>query len=268
VQALRDPAGVDPLGPLDPDVVLAVGTSQSGSRLAAYHNSIWPLTKPVVDGFFVGESTAQLRGDLDVPVLRLLSEVDTTPGFAPPDTATYRHWEVAGTSHADAAFIETIRPILVRDQAVQVEPTCVRNPLSRIPKRYAYHAAWDHLVDWVRLGTPPPVAPRIDVAGGAIQRDARGNALGGIRLSEHAVPTAVNGAGNAGGNQLSALFCRLFGVHEPFTADTLASLYPSTGRYVSQVARTNAANVRAGFLLPADADTSTSTAARSGIGRR
>ena len=56
VQALREPAGIDPLGPLDPEVVIAIGTSQSGSNLAAYHNSIYPLTEPVVDGFFIGES--------------------------------------------------------------------------------------------------------------------------------------------------------------------------------------------------------------------
>jgi len=263
VKALRAPVDVDPLGPLDPSVVIAAGTSQSGSNLAAYHNSIAPLYERVVDAYFIGESRGLLRTDLPVPVLRLLSEVDVAPSFAPPDAPNYRHWEVAGSSHADFGFIGTIQPLLVRDQVVQATPVCARNPLSRIPKRYVYHAAWDAMDAWVRSGVLPPVAPRISYSAGFIARDGDGNALGGIRLSEHHVPTAFNGAGNSGG-----LFCTLFGVHEPFMAERLAALYRNHGRYVSQVARVNEANVAAGFLVPDDSEESTANAARSGVGKR
>ena len=266
VKSLRTPVDVDPLGPLDPVVVVAAGTSQSGTNLAAYHNSILPLYERVVDAFFLGESRGPLRTDLTVPVLRLLSEVDVAPTFAPADAPNYRHWEVAGASHADFGFINTIQPLLIRDQVVQFTPVCTRNPLSRIPKRYVYHAAWDALVDWVGSGALPPVAPRIAYTIGAtgpvIARDADGNALGGIRLSEHQVPTAFNGTGNSGG-----LFCTLFGVHEPFGAERLAVLYRNHGHYVSQVARVNSANVRAGFLVPADSEESTANAAESSIGK-
>jgi hypothetical protein len=263
VKVLRSPVDVDPLGPLDPVVVIAAGTSQSGGNLAAYHNSIAPLYERVVDAYFIGESRGVLRTDLPVPVLRLLSEVDVAPTFAPADASNYRHWEVAGSSHADFGFINTIQPLLVRDQVVQAAPVCTRNPLSRIPKRYVYHAAWDAMVDWVGSGALPPVAPRITYSAGVIARDADGNALGGIRLSEHQVPTAFNGTGNAGG-----LFCSLFGVHEPFGAERLAALYRNHGRYVSQVARVNEANVAAGFLVPVDSEESTSLAAGSSIGRK
>ncbi len=98
VIALRAPAGTGPLGPLSPSVVIALGTSQSGSNLAAYHNSIAPLYERVADAYFIGESRGVLRTDLVVPVLRLLSEVDVRSNFAPPDAANYRHWEVAGAS--------------------------------------------------------------------------------------------------------------------------------------------------------------------------
>jgi hypothetical protein len=263
VKALRAPVDVDPLGPLDPVVVIAAGTSQSGGNLAAYHNSILPLYERVVDAVFIGESRSPLRTDLTVPVLRLLSEVDVAPTFAQPDAPNYRYWEVAGSSHADFGFIDTIQPLLIRDNVVQVAPVCARNPLSRIPKRYVYHAAWDAMVDWVDSGVLPPVAPRIMYSGTAIARDADGNALGGIRLSEHQVPTAVNGTGNSGG-----AFCNLFGVHEPFTPERLAALYSNHGRYISQVARVNEANVAAGFLVPADSQESTANAARSEVGRR
>lgn len=279
VQALRAPAGTGPLGPLTAEVVVAAGTSQSGSNLAAFHNAVAPLWQPVVDGYFIGESRGPLRTDLEVPVFRLLSEVDVNAAFAPPDAPDYRHWEVAGSSHADAGFIENIQPLLIRDRVIQVPPTCTFNPLSRIPKRYAYHAAWDHLDAWIRNGTLPPTAPRIrfvDADPGpsvrfVIDRDAFGNARGGIRLSEHEVATALNGAGNGanpGADPGSALFCALFGLHLPFDAATLASLYPNHGRYVSQVARVNADNVRAGYLLPVDSEESTANAAGSGVGRR
>lgn len=272
IQALRSPTGVAPMGPLSVQRVIAAGTSQSGSRLAAYHNSIWPLYQPVVDAFFIGESRGALRTDLAVPVFRLLSEVDVAANFAPADAANYRHWEVAGSSHADFGFISNIQPLIAREQLLQQTPVCTVNPLSRIPKRYAYHAAWDHMVAWVRDGVLPPTAPRIafvdtDPSPGvafAIDRDADGNARGGLRLSEHSVPTARNGAPNSG----NSLFCTLFGLHLPFSDARLAALYRNHGKYVSQVARANAANVTAGYLLPVDSEQSTAAAAESTVGRR
>ena len=46
----------------------------------------------------------------------------------------------------------------------------------------------------------------------SIARDSFGNALGGIRLAEHAVATATNSGENTGGG-----FCFLTGWHEPST---------------------------------------------------
>jgi hypothetical protein len=265
-QALRspDPAGPAPLGELVPETVLALGTSQSAGRLTTYHNAIHPLqADPVVDAFFLGEARTNLRTDLDVPVLRLLSEVDVAAGYAPADADTYRHWEVAGSSHADAGFTEPIQAFVEQGVILQSEPTCNRPAPSRIPKRFTYHAAWDAMVGWVQDGTPPPIAPRIDFEDGAIVRDAYGNAQGGIQLSEHAVATAYNGTGNGGGT-----FCNLFGVHEPFTDAQLRALYRNPGSYTSQVARVNNDNRRAGYLVAADSAASTEAAARSTIGRR
>ena len=74
--------------------------------------------------------------------------------------------------------------------------------------------------------------------------------------------TAYNGAGNSG-----SLFCSLFGVHEPFAPEVLAGLYRNHGSYVSRVARANAANVRAGFLVAADSAESTGNAAGSTVGK-
>jgi hypothetical protein len=116
------------------------------------------------------------------------------------------------------------------------------------------------MVTWVTAGTAPPTAPRITYIDGAIARDAQGNALGGIALSEHSVATAYNGTGNGGGT-----FCNLFGVHEPFTKAQIQGLYRNQGAYVSAVAKANAANRSAGFLVPADSSESTSNAAKSKV---
>ena len=100
-------------------------------------------------------------------------------------------------------------------------------------------------------------------------RDAFGNALGGIRLSEHEVATAENSATNAPADASpGSLFCGLFGTHVPFTDAQLAALYRNHGQYVSRVARVNAANVKAGFLLQADSQESTGNAAASTVGKK
>jgi hypothetical protein len=191
------------------------------------------------------------------------------PAFRPADAPNYRHWEVAGAAHAGSGFVDNIQPLLDRDQVFRTPTNCVRPPLSRIPKRYVYNAAWDHVVAWVRDGRLPPVAPRIAYVGTAIARDAFGNALGGIRLSEHEVATAENSATNRPADTSpGSLFCSLFATHVPFTDEQLATLYRNHGRYVSEVARVNAANVAAGFLLPADSGASTAGAAGSPVGKR
>jgi hypothetical protein len=265
-QSLRDPdpAGPAPMGDLEVTTVIALGTSQSAGRLNAHHNSILPLqADPVIDAYFLGEARTTLRTGLDVPVLRLLSEVDVAANYAPADADNYRHWEVAGASHADAGFTDQIQGFIAQGVIQQTPPVCNRNAPSQIPKRYTYHAAWDHMVRWVNDRVLPPIAPRIEYANGQIVRDASGNAAGGIALSEHAVPIAYNGTGNGGG-----AFCNLFGVNEPFTAEQLRELYRNQGSYTAAVAQVNNDNRKAGYIVAADSDTSTRLAAESGVGRR
>ena len=79
-------------------------------------------------------------------------------------------------------------------------------------------ALYDHLARWLKDGTAPPAAPPIEIKTDgerpAIVRDSFGNALGGIRLAEHAVATATNSGENTGGG-----FCFLTGWHEDFDKD-------------------------------------------------
>ncbi len=95
------------------------------------------------------------------------------------------------------------------------------------------------------------------------ERDAHGNILGGIRLAEHAVPTATNTGMNSGGG-----FCRLYGSHEPLAESVLEALYPDRDSYLRFVRQAVEQNLRDGYLLEADAMQTLRAARDSGIGRR
>ena len=145
-------------------------------------------------------SSSAARGapdDLDVPVLRVLSEGEVD-GVEPSAHPLYRQWEIAGGSHADAhhgAYWAQTHdrdwgtppgtwPLTPRDT-----PTC---RIGSFPRMYAGRAALAHLTRWVTDGTPAAAhRAASSVHDGAIARDALGNALGGVRLPAIEVPTAT-----------------------------------------------------------------------------
>ena len=57
-QAVRNPEGVDPMGGLDVDNVLAIGASQSAGRMTIYYDAVLPQVESVFDGygFIVGSA--------------------------------------------------------------------------------------------------------------------------------------------------------------------------------------------------------------------
>jgi alpha/beta hydrolase family protein len=142
---------------------------------------------------------------------------------------------------------------------------CDRAPYSHVPFYHVMNAAFDHLVRWVKDGTPPPSAPPIQTSEAGppavIVRDARGNGLGGIRLAELAVPTGINTGQNSGPG-----FCRLYGSHYEFDAATLASLYPTHASYVAAVKKVTEDNLKSGYILKADVDATIAAAEKAEIG--
>jgi len=83
----------------------------------------------------------------------------------------------------------------------------------------------------------------------AIRRDARGNALGGIRTPQLDVPLAAF----SGEGQTGSPFCALFGTTVPFDNATLVELYGSPQGYVTAYNEATDRAVAAGYILPADA---------------
>jgi Alpha/beta hydrolase domain len=304
--AIRHPGPVNIMGGLRVERILATGHSQSAGRLATYVNSVHPLAPRfdavILHGGGAGVRTDltipvwKLLAETDV----ILSQA----AIRQPDTKMFRTWEVAGDSHVDVQFVSYSRQLSQRDgnpvapgftpglggrggspaqpasaaPAVSAPPAatarpgeiprgnCERPSYSRIPFHYVMAAAVDHLVTWVKTGTPPPSAPPIEVTSpgppATIVRDERGNARGGIRLSQHEVATGVNTGQNSGPG-----FCRLNGSYEPFDAATLTSLYPTHDAYVAAVRAATDRNLKAGYILKTAAEATMTEAQRAHVGR-
>ena len=111
--------------------------------------------------------------------------------------------------------------------------------------------------------------------------DANGNALGGIRTPQVEAPVAkLSGLGQPGTSPVPSqpgaateneavtgqALCAIFGTTVPFSAAKLAALYPSHAAFVQKWDAATAAEVKAGYLLPADARTLDEVAAQSNVG--
>jgi hypothetical protein len=263
VQAVRSPVGVAPLGDLGVEQVIATGHSQSAGRLATYYNSVHPL-HGVVDSFLIHGSGSALRADLDTKVMRVLAETDVGTQSSEPDNDHFRRWETAGTSHVGFKEAEEYTPLVIRDRGSVASRDCARPPFSRVPFHYVLNAAYDNLERWTEGGAAPSVAPHLQwTTPNTKARDEYGNALGGIRLSQHEVATATNTGSNSGPG-----FCFLFGLHEPFDVATLDALYRNHGAYVSAVNDVTNANQNAGFIVTEDAQETRREASQSEIGKR
>ena len=254
-QALRGARRADLLGRLRPRTLIAVGASQSASRLTPYYNSIHPLHR-IFDGFLLHVGGGAFRTDLREPLLRINSENEIVRGQASvrqPDSAVFRSWEIAGASHVDYWFQAYRQTLIARDGLPPFNYACDPEPLSHVSNKYVLNAGYQQLVDWIQYGRQPSVATPIDVTSLSpvtIPRDANGHVFGGIRLAAVEVPTATN----TGANRSTAAFCVLYGSHEPFGASKLAELYPTHATYVQAVREVTLKNVNDGFVLKEDAE--------------
>lgn len=210
-----------------------------------------------------------LRTDLDVRVFKILSETDVAGAQAAlrqPDSNHFRRWEVAGSAHIGSYLAQELTRLQSRDFGSAAPPNCTLPPLSRIPFHFVLAAGFDHLVAWVKNDIAPPRGPGHRngddyPTGAVVARDSFGNAFGGIRQSQHAVPTATNTGLNSGPG-----FCRLFGSYQSFDVPTLEALYPNHGTYVMQVTHTTNANLKT--IVLEDAIATIRDGAQSAIGKR
>jgi hypothetical protein len=269
-KAVRDQASLV-MGGLAPVKVFASGHSQSAMALHTYVNAIQPIEK-VFDGFMVHgransglktntadklPSTAAIRADTEVPVFLLQSEADAalmSGSSKQIDTDRIRQWEVAGSAHADQYLLDNIGLVSERE-AGWVPPRCL-NLYNRMPFYMAEIAAFHHLKEWALHGTPPPLAPRLQrTALGNLQRDADGNAVGGLRLPDVDTPTAKYTPSNFTRGSLAFLdlfACVAGGSTHPFTASKLKTRYPTHLDYVVKYKAAADLALQKGYIRPVD----------------
>ncbi|HEY8527618.1 MAG TPA: alpha/beta hydrolase domain-containing protein [Acidimicrobiales bacterium] len=272
-QALRRPGevGVDVLDGLEARHVIAMGESQSAARMVTYVNAVHPVAG-IYDGFLIhsrggsgapldenanvlGDGVARIRDDLNVPVLQYITETDLfgVLNFHPArqdDTDRLRTWEVPGTAHADRALLDYNAEMAAEvGGGFDLAGQC--GSINEGDQGLVLRAGVRALRAWVVDGEPPPEGPPIEVEGGAIARDERGIARGGIRTPLVDAPTAVlTGEAPEG----RSILCTLFGDTRPFDAATLRDLYPAHDDYMAAVRSSAEEAVDAGFLLEADAE--------------
>lgn len=207
------------LGNLPVKKVIAIGGSQSAGRLGMYMNSI-SQPQRIFDGAILLYGGPEMRRDLPVPILKILTETEiegmtNETRVAVADTDKLKTWGIAGSAHADfAGFIPRLA-IYLRDMAVNyggASETCATPSRNRLNGRYIYNAALVRMEEFLDKGTPLPTAPAVAFAPTSTPlapltlRDANGLMLGGVRTPDVDVPTGVN----------TGIFCGLPGSFMPF----------------------------------------------------
>ncbi|KAL7933047.1 hypothetical protein V8C35DRAFT_281364 [Trichoderma chlorosporum] len=254
------------LGGLSPDIVVAVGGSQSGSRVLAYTNGVQPLanvfdaTMPLLsagqaatfstDRTSAGEQaptvSSMVRTDLQVPVFMINSELEASYtilfGTRQPDTPNFRYWEVAGASHVNVPLYESLLLTLDRD-GVQ-PPQQLSMNWSQINWLPVVDAAFRLLPAWIKLNKPPSPMPLIEgqLNGTTpiLNRAADGNVIGGVRLPEITVPIA---------QYIGLVGVGLNGATNPYDAARLKDLYQTHESYLKQVREASIRAYEKGIIL-------------------
>lgn len=232
--------------------------------------------------------TAFIRGDLPQPVLFFNTETDVTvlgAGFSvhnQPDSKTFRMWEVAGTTHADAYLLQQAAADAEASGLASPPFACGNPPLNNGPETFGLRTAMHALALWTRVPElKPSIAPRFSVQivlppvspepAAVIARDpATGNAIGGIQLPQVAVPIETLTGIRPPVAAAASPFCVLFGAASPwdggadpwdgvpgldpapFPAPSLTALYGTRLHYLEQYGAAIGQSVFHGFLLPRD----------------
>ena len=165
----------------------------------------------------------------------------------------FRLWEVAGTAHFDVyGLILGLTDIgdgqgeieNLRGDAGPAQQTPMPGliecalPINAGPMHWVFNAAVHWINRWVKYGTPPPIAPRLEATTApgvdpvVFAVDAHGNALGGIRTPFVDVPIAkLAGTGNGARPPASrATSCRRRADSAPSSARPFRSPTPSSRR--------------------------------------
>jgi hypothetical protein len=291
------------LGGAEPDLVLAMGESQSAFRLTTYVDAVAPVAD-VYDGYFVhsrAASGAPLAGedsptprpapdptysrtDLEVPVLVVSAETDLVGeglGYGrarQDDTAYFASWEIAGTAHGDSYSLgigdgddgSGAADVALFD-SMSTPPTSVYfgiiecdSAINTGPHTYVARAGLAALERWAREGVAPAAMPRLELDDSG--DDFVRDEIGNAVGGIRTPQLDVPVATLSGLGQAGGSFCALFGTTTPLDAAQLAERYPDHTTFVAEFDAALERAVEAGAILGVDAEHVRAAAAASNIG--
>lgn len=210
----------------------------------------------------------------------VFSAIENTPTpqdqfayVATPRANRFRYYELAGVSdlgHLDQPQFSIAAFQIGRNSA---SPPVCANPLSTLPGRDPFLRAMLMNMDhWMRQNLlPPPNKFFVLAKDRSIERDARGNARGGMRPHWVEVPTStfVSSSKSAGA---PSEFCGDAGHEVRFSATQMKELYPSNADYIAKVERLLDGQARGAeektwgmTLMVSDAMAEQARVARSGV---
>ena len=254
---LKSDPPASPFGDMKVTHLIMGGSSQTGGTTLGYIRDAhagarMPDGSPVFDGYFptLAGGTEPVSGG-DAAVVHALGEGDIMggrpTGYRRPDSDDpddrYRLYEIVAASHVPTRGYESAADIF--PTLADADPAS--GQLSQFPAAMPYMVAMHNLIEWVKQGTAPPKADRIETdANGEIVRDEYGNARGGVRLSYVDVPFATYIASSSG----DTMFQRMIGVEVPLSKEQLAARYPTHDDYVGKVKESVEGLVRDRWIFP------------------
>ena len=291
---LRSSSRENPLLQLNPQRVIAAGYSQTGGYITTYAHALHEVLRlgdgtPVFDGYLnaaganaalINQCAAALPDAdprraapaLGVPFVSVMTESDFQRALkrrvddadAP---GVLRLYEIAGAAHSGpfAAGQPATADLTIAGHAAPAADLCLE-PRSDFPVGYAFNAIWQQFDDLLVRQMPMTREPRIQTdAAGEVQRDALGNALGGLRLPQVDVPLAsYRGRSTPRNTDARAQgVCALTGAMQPLGAGALKSQYRTRAEFIRRFGAAVDEAATARRLTPEDAAAIKAAAART-----
>jgi hypothetical protein len=293
---LRSDREANPIRDYNAEYVIATGYSQTGGYLSTYINLIQPLDRarladgsPIYDGYMIGDGDAFMvplnqcverippgetgvkikpRG---VPVISVVTQglLSMTAAARRPDSDApedrFRRYEIPGAAHVNRISNDRKPcPADIEKAGVPSSPAncegIAEYGVTDFPLEYFMDSAYSNLYNWLRTGTPPPVAKPIITKKGdrntgiVIKLDENGNAMGGVRNPYVDVPLATWYGQSRPLDRESSFFCSLAGYRKPFDNDKIKNLYPTGEDYQGRVTAMVDSMVKERFLTVSDGE--------------
>ena len=293
---LRSSSKENPLAAYDVRRLIAAGYSQTGGYIVTYVNALHDALRlgndhPVYDAYvdaagamvpapinqcapaLAPEDPRLKIGPRDAPLVTVMTQSDFARALGarradsddPADR--YRLYEVAGAAHVGpiAAGQPSAADLQIAGFRAPDAAACAEAP-SHFPLGYAFNGIWAQLEDWLVRDVPMQHASPIGVdAKGQVQLDAKGNAIGGLRLPQIAVPLAAYAGFSTPrkSSDADARVCALTGSERRFDPGELKALYGTRAAYLKRFNAEVAEAQTARWLDAADAAAAKAQAAQA-----